>query len=215
MRRSVLPFALAATVAAGAGTILAVALARRFRFTRELTEELDAAAVVEIDVLGALRVVAGDVEHVHVRARVVGTEAATAAYRLGIERDGETLHLRAPGTPKGGGFTGIGMNVVVPRGTRVHVRASAGAIAARDVGGSVRVRTGAGPIAVALTKDRAVSGVDVEAKAGPIAVTVPRALEADYDIVARAGPVSAPASVTGGIPIRIQSGAGPVAIAVR
>jgi hypothetical protein len=232
MRRSIVPIAVAVTAAFSAGAFLAVVLARRYATTRELTEELEAAPVVAIDVLGALRVVAGDVEHVHVNARVVGTEEATAAYELGIERDGDTLHLRAPGTPKGGGFAGIGMRVVVPRGTRVRVHASAGAVSAnglddieivnrvgpiavRDVGGSVRVRTGAGPIAVMLTKDRAVTGVDVESKAGPIAVAVPRALGADYEIVARTGPVQAPASVEGGVPVRIQAGAGPVAIAVR
>ncbi|HTW84292.1 MAG TPA: hypothetical protein VMD91_09515 [Candidatus Sulfotelmatobacter sp.] len=187
---------------------------------------------MSIELFGAVRVVAGDVEHVHVWARIVGHKDTVDAYRLEHERDGETLRIHAPAIGKGRGLTGIAMRVVVPRGTRVRAHAVAGAVAARglddleienrlgpvavrDVGGTVHVQTGAGPIAIALTKNRTIRSVDVTTTAGPIALAVPRSFAANYEIDAHMGPVHAPASVAGGVPVRIRSGAGPIAIAVR
>lgn len=232
MRRAIVPAVIGAAVLLGGGIAATAAFARRYGVVRVIEEELEAAPTVEIDVLGALRVVADDVDKVLVHARVFGSEEAVAEYVLGVERDGETLHLRLPGTPRGRGWAGVGVRVVVPRGTRVHVRAKAGAvaarglddldvvnrvgpIAARDVGGHVHLRTTAGPIAVALARSRPITAVDLSTIAGPVAMAVPRRFEASYDVVSEAGPVRVPDSVPGGVPVHVHVDAGPIAIGVR
>jgi hypothetical protein len=231
MRRSI-GSAVAVAALLGGGLAIALGYARRYGAVRVVNEELDPAATLEVDVLGAVSVVAGEVKKISVRLSIWGRAATIAAYRLGVEREGQTLRLIALGRAGGSERAIVRLQIVVPRGTHLRVRSSAGAISARslddvdldvrfgaisarDVGGTVRVHLGVGAVAVALAKDRPIAAVDVDCGAGPIALAVPRVLRADYHVIAGLGPVRAPDSVPGGVPVDVHAGAGPVAIALR
>ncbi|MGD0050195.1 MAG: hypothetical protein ABSD03_00040 [Vulcanimicrobiaceae bacterium] len=232
MRRSTVSGAIAVAALLGGGIAIALGYARRYGAVRVVNEEFDAASTLEVDVLGAVSVVAGEVKKISVQLSIWGSAATVAAYRLGVEREGQTLRLSAPGRMSGSERAIVRLQIVVPRATHLRVRSSAGAISARslddvdldarlgaisasDVGGTVRVRIGAGAIAVGLAKDRPIAAVDIDCGAGPIALAVPRALRADYHVVARLLPIRPPDSVPGGIPVDVHTGAGPVAIALR
>jgi hypothetical protein len=232
MRRSTVSTAVAVAALLGGGVAIVFGYARRYGAVRVMNEEFDPAATLEVDVLGAVSVVAGEVKKISVRVSIWGSAATIAAYQLGVEREGKTLRLSAPGHTSGRERAIVNLQIVVPRGTHLRVRSSAGmisarslddvdldarlgAISARDVGGTVHVRIGAGAVAVALAKDRPIAAVDIDCGVGPIALAVPRALRADYHVVAALTPIRAPDSVPGGIPVDVHAGAGPVAIALR
>ena len=71
MRRSI-GSAVAVAALLGGGLAIALGYARRYGAVRVVNEELDPAATLEVDVLGAVSVVAGEVKKISVRLSIWG-----------------------------------------------------------------------------------------------------------------------------------------------
>jgi hypothetical protein len=208
MNRLAVPLGVASAIA-GAVAVATIAPRRRRRVV--VGGDATAAPLVEIRQLrGDVLVSAAQVVRVSASADVRGDT------ELAFDRSGETLRV-ALDPPRDGAC----LTVIVPRTTRVLVRAAQGrigvrgvdgvevrlaegAVELRDVAGAIRVNAENAYVGVELASNRATTSLELQCAKSDVCVEIPSTLAACYEIDATNSETNVPGSSSSGIPVRVR-----------